>query len=258
MKRLLVVLFVLWCLPVEAQVIVDAPGGGSGSSSITVGTTPIVGGATTQILYDDTNKVGESANFTYNGTLLSVINNSSATSQLALFNQTNNTGGAYAQIAASAGPQLIWGIDNDAGFITGQPADYSFLGTQSNHGFCLFTNLICRLLIDNGGLAQYSGTTFQTVHTLAAGVAAIGSGFGSSPSIAGGDEAFRVTVGSGGVATTGVVTFAVGYTTAPACVANDETTTLLVKATATTSQVTLTSATAWGAADKLTVICKGY
>jgi hypothetical protein len=96
-------------------------------------------------------------------------------------------------------------------------------------------------------------------HTLASGAApTITSGFGSSPAIAGSDAGGRITVGSGGSATTGAITFGTTWATAPACVANNETTTLLLKATATTTTLTLASATAFTAADKLTWICIGY
>ncbi len=82
------------------------------------------------------------------------------------------------------------------------------------------------------------------------------SGFGTTPSVSGIDSAGRVTVGTGGTATTGAINFGIAWNTAPSCIANDETTTsLLVSATATTSSLTLTSPTAWGAADKLTWIC---
>ncbi len=131
----------------------------------------------------------------------------------------------------------------------------------------------------NGGLAALSfnresgsimkigqGTTsgfgdLRARHLLTAtsvGAPTIASGFGTTPSIAGGDDGGRITVGTGGVATTGVITFGVAYTTAPACVANNETTILLVQATATTTTLTLTSATPFGAADKLTWVCRGW
>ena len=87
---------------------------------------------------------------------------------------------------------------------------------------------------------------------------AITSGFGTSPSIVGTDSAGRLTVGSGGSATTGVITFAKSWSTAPACTANDETTLLLVQATTSTTTLTLTSATAWTAADKITWNCRGF
>jgi hypothetical protein len=86
----------------------------------------------------------------------------------------------------------------------------------------------------------------------------IASGFGTTPSIAGTDSAGRVTVGSGGTDVTGTVTFAATWSTAPACVCNNEVTTLLCKATASTTTLILTSATAFTAADTLTYICVGY
>jgi hypothetical protein len=95
-----------------------------------------------------------------------------------------------------------------------------------------------------------------TNHIAANGpIAAIGSGFGTSPSIAGSDTAGRVTVGSGGAAS-GVVTFGGNFNAAPACHANDETTSQLIRATATATQLTLTGTMA--AADKITYICLAY
>lgn len=87
------------------------------------------------------------------------------------------------------------------------------------------------------------------------GVPTISSGFGTTPSIAGTSNAFKVTVGSGGD-TTGVVLFNVTYTTAPSCVANNQTTAQLVRATPTTTQVTLAGTLA--ASDVLSVLCLGY
>lgn len=110
---------------------------------------------------------------------------------------------------------------------------------------------------NSGSCGTYREIKYR--HSLSNGTApTIASGFGTSPSIAGFDESGRVTVGSGGSATTGVISFGSAYGTAPSCVANDETTLLLVQATATTTQLTLTSATAWTAADKITWRCGGY
>lgn len=121
------------------------------------------------------------------------------------------------------------------------------------------------LQIDSGvanGTAGLSTTLLRDLllrHALAGGtVPTIASGFGTSPSIAGNDEAFRVTVGTGGVATSGIVTFGTAYTNAPICIAQNETTGLLLRATASTTNVTLTSATPFSAADKLTVLTRGY
>ncbi len=85
----------------------------------------------------------------------------------------------------------------------------------------------------------------------------IASGFGSSPSIAGSDSNGRVTVGTGGSAATGTINFAVTWGSAPMCTANNETTLLYLQATASTTTLVLTSATPFGAADKLTWLCIG-
>jgi hypothetical protein len=50
-----------------AQAVIN-PGGGSGSSSITIGSTPITGGATTQVLYNLAGVVTSSASLTHDGT----------------------------------------------------------------------------------------------------------------------------------------------------------------------------------------------
>jgi len=88
----------------------------------------------------------------------------------------------------------------------------------------------------------------------------ITSGFGTSPTLdsASTDNAGRITIGSGGSATSGVITFGGTWqNTAPACVANDETTGLQVRATATTTTLTITGASAFGASDKVTYLCMG-
>lgn len=96
-------------------------------------------------------------------------------------------------------------------------------------------------------------------HLIVTGTApTIASGFGTSPSIAGADHAGRVTVGTGGIATTGAITFGQAFATAPACTVNNETTVLLAQATATTTTLTITSATPFTASDKLTYVCLGY
>lgn len=94
------------------------------------------------------------------------------------------------------------------------------------------------------------GDLFTSSH-----VPTISSGFGTTPAIAGVSSAFKVTVGSGGD-TTGVVLFNTTWPHAPVCVANNETSAQLVRATPTTTQVTL--AGTLGAADVLSVWCAAY
>lgn len=86
----------------------------------------------------------------------------------------------------------------------------------------------------------------------------ISSGFGTNPSIvSGGDLAFLVNVGTGGAATSGVVAFGTAFTTAPSCMAEDTTTIDATRASASTTQVTLTATVAWTASDVVAVHCIG-
>lgn len=83
----------------------------------------------------------------------------------------------------------------------------------------------------------------------------ISSGFGSSPAIAGTATSFKVTTGGGG-ASSGVVLFAFTWANAPSCTANNETSAALVRATPTTTQVTISGTLT--AADVISVNCFGY
>lgn len=91
------------------------------------------------------------------------------------------------------------------------------------------------------------------------GAPSISSGFGSSPSIAAasGPGGGRITVGSGGSATTGVIAWAIQPAVAPACTGNDETSSILTRVAATTTGLTFTGSSAWSAADTLTYTCTG-
>ncbi len=77
----------------------------------------------------------------------------------------------------------------------------------------------------------------------------------TAATLAGTDSAGRITVGATS-GTSCTVTFATAYTPAPACVANNETTGNLARATATTTTVTI--AGTFVAADKLTYVCVGF
>ncbi len=103
------------------------------------------------------------------------------------------------------------------------------------------------------GFTRTAGSNNQ--FDLVGGTPTISSGFGTTPSIAGNSTRFRVTVGGGGD-TTGVVLFNVTWATAPVCIANDDTTSELIRATPTTTQVTL--AGTLNASDKISVSCGGY
>lgn len=88
----------------------------------------------------------------------------------------------------------------------------------------------------------------------------ISSGFGTSPALAGsnGTFNFRVNVGTGGVATSGVMGMALA-TNGWNCQVIDMTTNIVTRETAsTTTTVTVTAASAWTASDILSFICAAY
>lgn len=88
----------------------------------------------------------------------------------------------------------------------------------------------------------------------------ISSGFGTSPAMAGtnGTFNFRVNVGTGGVATSGVMGMATAGT-GWNCQVIDMTTNIVTRETAsTTNTVTVTAASAWTASDILSFICAAY
>lgn len=88
----------------------------------------------------------------------------------------------------------------------------------------------------------------------------ISSGFGTSPSIvsSNGTSSFRVNVGTGGVATSGVVGLpaaATGWN----CQVTDTTNNTVTRETAnSTTTVTVTAAAAWAASDVLIFACAGF
>jgi hypothetical protein len=86
----------------------------------------------------------------------------------------------------------------------------------------------------------------------------IGSGFGTSPSVTAGSTPFAgsVNVGTGGAATTGVITFnGTAFPSAPFCTYSTTTTNAVTRGTPTTTQLTLNSTTAWTASDIVTWHC---
>lgn len=86
----------------------------------------------------------------------------------------------------------------------------------------------------------------------------VGSGFGTSPSVTAGSTAFAgsVGVGTGGVATSGVITFGgTAFPSAPFCTYSTQTTNAVTRGVPTTTQITLSSTTAWVASDIVSWVC---
>lgn len=106
---------------------------------------------------------------------------------------------------------------------------------------------------------QYNGTVDISGHIITEGTApTITAGCGTSPSVAGTDTAGRIDVGTGGVATSCTITFNKLWATAPVCMVEDESTSLLVTGAPTTTTLVISAATPFTASDKVTYHCVGY
>lgn len=96
------------------------------------------------------------------------------------------------------------------------------------------------------------------IHVIDSGnVPTIASGGGTTPSIVGTDNAFRVTVGTGGTASTVTITFATAWTNAPMVVASHQGAVLPLKCAASTTQVQIDASSAFTAGSAIDVICIG-
>lgn len=90
---------------------------------------------------------------------------------------------------------------------------------------------------------------------------------GTSPSVVGNNNVFRITIGTGGTVSACTLTFATtpAWDNAPICQCTDETTALDIQMAPTTTAVVLTGlafgtgiATPYGASDKVSCLCFGY
>lgn len=139
----------------------------------------------------------------------------------------------------------------------------------------------CRLTMDStgtiantatgvGGIFRFSqmivGTAIAEVlmikdhHVVHEGTSpTITAGGGTNPSILGKDEAFEVTIGTGGVATSVEVTFGHAFTTnAPICVVMSDTDIVPFKCVTTTTKVTITATLAFTAGSILHCVVRGW
>lgn len=122
----------------------------------------------------------------------------------------------------------------------------------------------------NGGTFANAGSIFVTGAGNGFGVGNIGvisatpsisSGFGTSPSVtsSNGSATFRVNVGTGGVATSGVIAMNTSAGTGWNCQVVDITNNTVTRMTASnTTTVTVTAAAAWAASDILALNCWAY
>lgn len=112
-------------------------------------------------------------------------------------------------------------------------------------------------------LSQSGATSYRLVidssgHIIYGGSAPAVSACGTSPSVAGNDVTGRITVGTGGVATSCTLTFAHAFAHSAVCTIGDESTSLLLKGSASTTVLTITAATPFGASDKIVYNCFDY
>lgn len=175
---------------------------------------------------------------------------------------------------AAAASSVVIGNDVDAGL--GQLVSYSsnaataglegasIVTLRSNAGMNIgstgastvgiFTNNVRRWGVNAAGDWTY-GTSSHIADS--SGTPTINSGFGAgSPSIAGTDYAFVVTVGTS--ASTGIVAFGHTWTTAPVCVASSYSTAVLSVTSTSTTTVALSLNGVFSSSDKIFVLCRGY
>lgn len=149
--------------------------------------------------------------------------------------------------------------------------------SSSNPAIKVVTNTLQFRLADDSGFAGFqsgpftsNGTIFITGTGAGFGLGNLGitnntptisSGFGSSPSVASsnGNVTFRVNVGTGGVASSGIVAMQATSTTGWNCQVSDLTSVDTTRETASTaSTVTVTAAAAWTSADILIFNCWAF
>ncbi len=155
---------------------------------------------------------------------------------------SNSTAGNYSALAFSGSS------DNPTSYIAG----VNVTQTSSSEGGRIVLGTTSagtrtdKIKLEPAGQISHGGTA-PTVGTC-----------GTSPTIVGNDVVGRITVGTGGVATSCTVTFAATWANAPICVIADESTALLVTPAPTTTALVITAATPFGASDKIGYHCTGY
>lgn len=166
----------------------------------------------------------------------------------------------------TATPGVMQGIDNNS-FLTLNNVSGSGLTYGASSIFC--TGSLCTATASTG-LNVSSNLQLASVTLLASSTPTVSSGFGTSPSIVSGKAyAFRVNVGTGGTANSGVLALGTTATTGWRCNCDDITTqsatVFQCKQTATSTTTatignfnTSGAAAAWVASDNLLVDCTAY
>ena len=129
---------------------------------------------------------------------------------------------------------------------TGTSYNGMLIGNSTADPVVFGTNNAENMRIASGGHIETKGTA-----------PTIGSGFGTSPSIVGNDNNGQVTVGTGGVATSGVINFASTWANAPMCIANHQGAVLTLRSVATTTALTIDASSAFTASGVIDFQCRG-
>lgn len=265
-------------------------GGGGGSSS--GGTMPITGSGntvTTDIPLIDGTETWNNGALAFSAIRINITNTASAATssllklQIASANLFNVDRAGVVELAAqtklSSDGDGILKFTKNAGT---DPVQLEFGGAAylrvEGNGLAIYNpslasyyDLTARNITASSGILDVSGITKaragitlgnSATPSISSSVPSVASGFGTSPSLStsssGGALSFRLTVGSGGIATTGALNFATAAT-AWNCMVSDLTGGIATRQTAgTTSQATITSASAWAAASVLLFICASY
>ena len=112
--------------------------------------------------------------------------------------------------------------------------------------------------VDSGNTAlKFSGTTMQLSVVEQAGTPTVTSGAGTSPTIRGTDNAFRVTLGTG-PGTALVMAFAATWAEAPIVIAQYQNSLIACRAVSSTTAVTITFASTPADGSIVDVMCMGY
>lgn len=137
-------------------------------------------------------------------------------------------------------------------------------GIRPGNSFAAFVNLngLATLIAPTTGVVQFRNpTNSRRIAFQFSAIPAVSSGFGTSPAIVAGsnDSAGQIDVGTGGAATSGVINFGSTWATAPFCLVGpvDTTTTVVTRASTSTTQLTFTASAAWPASEDLAWICVG-
>lgn len=191
--------------------------------------------------------------------LVNTVSITKASGDLLTFTASTGTNGIWSTFNNTGGISYV-GRENSTGgnIFTGSSAYATLLGTGSAHSVQFATNNTVRFGIDSNGNWLKGASIMDST-----GTPTISGGFGTGVSIVGTDYAFVVTInnGTGGASTQGTVAFGRTFTTAPVCVATNNSSpsgrTVWINGTSTTA-VTLDYTSTPAGLGTIYVLCRGY